>query len=58
MFVTRPQRLNYVENGVEVDESRFWFDVDEQLLAAARRSAGSVKLARCTERGDCVESTT
>ena len=57
MFVTRPQRLTYVESGVEVDESRFWFDVDERLLAAARRSAGRVKLARCTERGDCVEAT-
>ena len=56
MFVARPQRLTYVDDGIEIDESRFWFEADERLLAAARRSAGGVKLARCTERGDCVEA--
>lgn len=57
MFVTRPQRLTYVENEAEVDESRFWFEADERLLAAARRAASGVELARCTKRGDCVDAT-
>ena len=57
VFVPRPQRLTYVEDEAEVDESRFWFDADERLLAAARRAARGTELARCTKRGDCVDAT-
>ena len=38
-------------------ETRFWFPVDETLLAAARRAAPGVALERCTAAGRCLRRT-
>ncbi|MCE2482374.1 MAG: 5'-methylthioadenosine/S-adenosylhomocysteine nucleosidase [Alphaproteobacteria bacterium] len=38
-------------------ETRFWFPVDEALLAAARRAAAGVALERCTAAGRCLRRT-
>ncbi len=42
--------------GADRPENRFWFPVDEALLATARRAAADVTLARCTAEHRCLEA--
>jgi adenosylhomocysteine nucleosidase len=53
VFFSRPQRLTWRRDGTDVDEMRFWFDVDPRMLEAVRRAAGSSALQRCTPEGRC-----
>ena len=50
-----PRSVTVLRAGAEGPETRFWFPVDEALLAAARRTAGKVTLARCTADGRCLD---
>jgi len=43
-----------VGNAAEPSRYRFWFDVDPQLLAAARKAAASVKLKTCATPERCL----
>jgi adenosylhomocysteine nucleosidase len=38
-------------------ERRFWFEVDERMLAQARDLAGKLTLRRCVESGECLDQT-
>lgn len=55
MMFTRGQLLKGGAPGPRPSERRFWFPVDEGMLAAARRIADSVALARCLPSGECLE---
>ena len=50
-----PRSVTVLRAGADGPESRFWFPVDEALLAAARRAADKVTLARCTADGRCLD---
>ena len=50
-----PRSVTVLRAGADGPETRFWFPVDETLLAAARRAAGKVTLARCTADGRCLD---
>ncbi len=50
-----PRSVTVLRAGAEGPETRFWFPVDEALLAAARRAADKVTLARCTADGRCLD---
>lgn len=52
-FFSRPQRLTVRFGDQEIDEMRFWFDVDTNLLAVARRASRSTTLERCLPDGVC-----
>jgi adenosylhomocysteine nucleosidase len=43
-----------IARGARPPEKRFWFPVDPQLLALARRTAGSVALQDCTAAHKCL----
>jgi len=43
-----------IAKGAGQPEKRFWFPVDPQLLALARRTAGSVALQDCTAEHKCL----
>ena len=51
-----PRSVTVLRAGADGPETRFWFPVDEALLAAARRAADKVTLARCTADGRCLDS--
>ena len=50
-----PRSVTVLRAGADGPETRFWFPADEALLAAARRAADKVKLARCTTDGRCLD---
>ena len=52
-----PRSVTVLRPGAEAPETRFWFPVDEALLANARRAADGVSLARCTAEETCLEET-
>ena len=43
-----------IARGASPPEKRYWFPVDPQLLALARRTAGSVMLNDCTAKHKCL----
>ena len=49
-----PRSLTVQRAGADGAETRFWFPVDEVLLAAARRAASEVTLERCTADDRCL----
>jgi len=50
-----PRSVTVLRDGADGAETRFWFPVDEALLAAARRAAEQVTLTRCTVDGRCLD---
>ena len=50
-----PRSVTVLRAGADGPETRFWFPVDSALLAAARRAADKVTLARCTAPGRCLD---
>ncbi|MBJ3775807.1 5'-methylthioadenosine/S-adenosylhomocysteine nucleosidase [Acuticoccus mangrovi] len=52
-----PQNEQVRHEGEETPQSRFWFDVDPDYLAAAREAAARVVLNPCREAGVCLEGT-
>ena len=50
-----PRSVTVLRAGADGPETRFWFPVDEALLAAAHRAADKVTLARCTADGRCLD---
>ena len=50
-----PRSVTVLRPGVEAPETRFWFPVDEALLASARHAANDVTLARCAAEDRCLE---
>jgi adenosylhomocysteine nucleosidase len=50
-FFSRPQRLTWLQDGMDADEMRFWFDADPRMLEAVQRAAGSSALERRTPEG-------
>ncbi|MCY3879579.1 MAG: 5'-methylthioadenosine/S-adenosylhomocysteine nucleosidase [Rhodobacteraceae bacterium] len=51
-----PRSVTILRAGLDKPETRFWFPVDESLMAAARRAADKVTLKGCMEDGTCLES--
>ncbi|WP_375263275.1 5'-methylthioadenosine/S-adenosylhomocysteine nucleosidase [Palleronia sp.] len=55
-----PMGMRHVRNqtvlreGLAESESRFWFPVDEDLLATAREVAEDLSLDECASEGDCL----
>ena len=49
-----PRSVTVMRAGAESPETRFWFPADASMLAAARRAAADVTLARCTAGGACL----
>ena len=49
-----PRSVTVLRAGVDQPETRFWFPVDEALLAGASRAAKEVALARCTADERCL----
>ena len=52
-----PRSVTVLRPGAEVPETRFWFPVDEALLASAGSAAEGASLARCTAEDKCLEET-
>ncbi len=52
-----PRSVTVLRPGAEDPETRFWFEVDDQMLASARSMADTVTLERCTTHGTCLEKT-
>ena len=50
-----PRSVTVLRAGAEQPETRFWFPVDEALLAGARSAADDAALARCTAEDTCLE---
>ena len=50
-----PRSVTVVRPSAEQPETRFWFPVDEALLAGARSAAEDAALARCTAEDKCLE---
>ena len=50
-----PRSVTVQRAGVEAPETRFWFPVDEALLAHARTAAADVVLDRCLADGTCLQ---
>ena len=50
-----PRSVTVLRTGAEAPETRFWFPVDEALLASASNVANGVTLARCTAEDTCLE---
>lgn len=53
-----PQRVSVTRKDAPPDslERRYWFESETSMLDAARRVAGSVRLNRCTPKGECLNS--
>ena len=49
-----PRSVTVLRAGADAPETRFWFPVDEALLAGAGRAAGAVALARCRADDTCL----
>ena len=52
-----PRSVTVLRPGAGGPETRFWFTVDDRLLASARSIADKVALSRCTAQGTCLEET-
>ena len=52
-----PRSVTVLRPGAGGAETRFWFTVDDRLLASARSIADKVALSRCTAQGTCLEET-
>ena len=52
-----PRSVTVLRAGADAPETRFWFPVEEALLADARSATADVTLARCTADGRCLERT-
>ena len=50
-----PRSVTVLRAGAAQPETRFWFPVDEALLAGARGAAEDAALARCTAEDKCLE---
>ncbi len=50
-----PRSVTVLRPGAEQPETRFWFPVDEALLAGAGNAAANATLARCTADEKCLE---
>ena len=51
-----PRSVTVLRPGAEAPETRFWFPVDQALLASAGSAANDVTLARCTAEDKCLEA--
>jgi len=53
-----PQRIHVTRRGGAADrtEAKFWFQVDPVMMAAARKVAAAVQLARCDAAGRCLSA--
>ena len=49
-----PRAVTVLRAGAAEPETRFWFPVDETLLAGANRAAADVTLARCAADDNCL----
>ena len=49
-----PRSVTVLRADADAPETRFWFPVDEALLAGARSAAAAVALARCTAVDKCL----
>ncbi len=50
-----PRSVTVLRPGAGEPETRFWFPVDEAMLAGAERAAADVALARCTAEERCLD---
>jgi len=50
-----PRSVTVQRAGVDAPEARFWFPVDEALLALVRDAAADVELSQCQGYGGCLE---
>lgn len=50
-----PQPVEVARAGAAKPEQRFWFPVDEAMLAVAREAVATVKLENCAAAGQCLE---
>ena len=51
-----PRSVTVLRPGAAAPETRFWFPVDETLLASAGNAAANATLARCTGEDRCLEA--
>ena len=51
-----PRSVTVLRKGSAEPETRFWFPVDEGLLAIARTVADQIVLARCAPDGSCIDT--
>ena len=51
-----PRSVTVLRPGAAAPETRFWFPVDEALLASAGNAAANATLARCTGEDRCLEA--
>lgn len=49
-----PRSVRVMREGAEEPESKFWFQTDPAMLAAARSLSETIDLADCTSDGDCL----
>ena len=49
-----PRSVEVIRDGLNEPETRFWFPVDESLLAQAKQAASGLELSHCTEDGRCL----
>ena len=52
-----PRSVTVLRPGADAPEIRFWFPVNESLLAVAHRAVEGVVLARCTAEDRCLDKT-
>ena len=50
-----PRSVTVLRASAEHPETRFWFPVDKELLAGARRATQDAELARCTVEQKCLK---
>ncbi|MCY4541796.1 MAG: 5'-methylthioadenosine/S-adenosylhomocysteine nucleosidase [Rhodobacteraceae bacterium] len=50
-----PRSVTVLQPGAKVPETRFWFPVDQELLASAHRVGEEVTLVRCTIDQKCLD---
>lgn len=55
MMFPRGQLLTGGGAGPQSENRRFWFPVDEAMLAVARRIASQAQLVRCVSAGECLD---
>ena len=52
-----PRSVTVRRDGADAPETRFWFPVDESLLALAGVAVSDIVLDRCTAEGTCLDRT-
>jgi len=52
-----PRSVTVQRANAEVPETRFWFPVDDELLASTRRATRNVTLERCSTEDSCLRET-